>query len=167
MSTIATGKVVSIHYTLKDDDGQVLDASEENEPLLYLHGAENIVPGLERQLEGAAVGETRTAVVPPAEGYGERSDDEVQLVPRAEFPDDMPLEPGIGFAVEGPEGQTIPLWILEVRDQEVVVDANHPLAGKTLHFEVTVAAVRDATADETAHGHPHGPTGHEGHGHHH
>jgi FKBP-type peptidyl-prolyl cis-trans isomerase SlyD len=159
---VAAGKVVSIKYTLRDDDGDVIDASEDGDPLEYLHGADNIVPGLERQLLGKVTGDKLTAVVPPAEGYGLPEGPGPQPVPRAAFPDDAELEQGLQFFARGPDGQQMALWVVEVNDDVVLVDANHPLAGATLHFEVEITAIRDATAEETEHGHPHGP-----HGHHH
>jgi FKBP-type peptidyl-prolyl cis-trans isomerase SlyD len=164
MTAIAEGLVVSIQYTLRNERGKVLDVSEDGHPLIYLHGAENIVSGLESQLAGLEVGATCMAVVPPADGYGDRNDEsDPQPIPSSEFPADMPLEPGIGFAVEGAEGQMMSLWVDRIEGDKVFVDTNHPLAGETLHFEVEVVAIREATDDERTHGHPHGPTGHEGH----
>jgi FKBP-type peptidyl-prolyl cis-trans isomerase SlyD len=166
MSTISEGLVVSIKYTLRNDEGDVLDNSEPDHPLIYMHGFENVVPGLERQLTGMAVGATAVIVVSPEEGYGERgAGTPPDPIPRSEFPDDLPLESGIGFAVEGADGKMMPLWIDRVEGDQVFVDTNHPLAGQTLHFDVEIVAIREATDDERSHGHPHGPTGHEGHGH--
>lgn len=160
MSAIADDKVVSIHYTLRDDDGDEIDSSVGDEPLTYLHGASNIVPGLERQLAGKQVGDMVKAVVPPEEGYGVAEGPGPQRVPRDAFPKDAELEPGTQFFARGPNGDAMPLWVVEVTDEGVMVDANHPLAGVTLHFEVEIVEVRDATAEEKAHGHPHGPGGH-------
>jgi FKBP-type peptidyl-prolyl cis-trans isomerase SlyD len=159
----ADGTVVSIHYTLRDDDGDVIDSSVDSEPLDYLHGAGNIVPGLEAAMEGKAVGAKFKVTVPPADGYGERGPDP-KPVPRSAFPDDMELEPGTQLFVRGPDGEPFPVWIAGVSDEDVMLDQNHPLAGATLHFEVEVLSVRAATKDELEHGHPHGP---DGHGHHH
>ena len=159
----ADGTVVSIHYTLRDDDGDVIDSSVDSEPLDYLHGAGNIVPGLEAAREGKAVGAKFKVTVPPADGYGERGPDP-KPVPRSAFPDDMELEPGTQLFVRGPDGEPFPVWIAGVSDEDVMLDQNHPLAGATLHFEVEVLSVRAATKDELEHGHPHGP---DGHGHHH
>ncbi len=164
-TTIAAGKVVSARYTLHNTAGQVLESASADEPLIYLHGHENIVPGLERQLAGLEVGQSVKAQVPAAEAYGERAEVEPQRVPRDSFPADMPIEPGFGFAVEGEDGEALPLWIVGVDGDQVVVDVNHPLAGEDLHFDVEILAIRDATAEELAHGHPHGPTGAEGHHH--
>lgn len=163
MSTVAPGKVVSLHYTLRDPDGDVIDSSDGGEPLAYLHGAGNIVPGLERQLAGKKIGDKLAAVVPPEEGYGVPEGPGPQAVPRASFPDDVELEEGLQFFARGPGGETIPLWVVEVDGDTVLVDGNHPLAGVTLHFDVEVVGLRDATADEQAHGHPHGEGGHHHH----
>lgn len=153
--TVRDGKVVTIHYTLTDDDGETLESSGEGEPLLYLHGAENIVPGLERALLGRAVGEVVKVVVPPVDGYGERSGGGVQAVPKKLFDGAGPLERGMPFEAEGPDGETLDVWVVDVDDETVYVDTEHPLAGVTLHFEVELIAIRDATADELEHGHPH------------
>jgi FKBP-type peptidyl-prolyl cis-trans isomerase SlyD len=155
MSTeIAEGMVVSIHYTLKNDDGDVLDSSSGGEPLAYLHGAENIVPGLERQLTGRTTGDKFEAVVQPAEGYGERSEIDPQKVPRDAFPDGADLQEGMQVVAQGPSGK-FPLWVVGVGDDHVMLDPNHPLAGVTLHFEIEVQSVRDATEEEISHGHVH------------
>ncbi len=157
------GKVVSIHYTLRDDDGDVVDSSSGSEPLDYLHGAGNIVPGLEAAMEGKQVGDKLKISVPPAEGYGELDPKGARAVPRSGFPKGVKLEPGMQFFIEGPDGEPFPVWVKEVRDQEVVIDMNHPLAGETLHFEVEVVGVRAASEEEVEHGHPHGPDGHHHH----
>jgi len=154
MSTIADGKVVSFHYTLTNDAGEVLDSSSGRGPMPYLHGAQNIVPGLERQMTGKAAGDTFDAVVPPAEGYGERGGPEPQPVPRSAFPADMPLEKGIPLQAQAPDGQVMMLFIDRVEGDTVFVDHNHPMAGVTLNFAVEVVDIRDATDAEKAQGHP-------------
>lgn len=161
-ASVASNKVVSIHYTLTNDDGDVLDSSSGGEPLAYLHGAGNIVPGLERQIEGKSVGDKFDAVVPPSEGYGERTGPAPQAISRDAF-GDVEVEPGMSFVIEDDDGNQTPLWIVDVEEEHVYVDANHPLAGETLHFAVEVIEIRDATAAELAHGHVHG----DGHDHHH
>jgi FKBP-type peptidyl-prolyl cis-trans isomerase SlyD len=160
----ADGMVVSIHYTLRDDEGEVVDSSSGSEPLDYLHGAGNIVPGLEAAMEGKAIGDKFKIAVPPAEGYGELQPAGAKAVPRSGFPRGAELEPGMQFFVRGPDGEPFPVWVKEVGAKEVVIDTNHPLAGETLHFEVEVVGMRAATEEEVEHGHPHGP---DGHGHHH
>lgn len=156
---VASGKVVSIHYTLADDEGSVLDSSSGGEPLAYLHGAGNIVPGLERELTGKHVGDAVKVRVPPEEGYGLHDPRGVRRAPRSAFPPGARVEAGMEFAVESDDGRVIPVWIAAVAADEVTVDFNHPLAGVALNFDVTVAAIRDATEEEIAHGHPHGPGG--------
>jgi len=165
---IADGLVVIMQYTLRADaDGEVLDESTADEPMTYLHGADNIVPGLEKALEGKGVGFKGKIVVSPEDGYGEREDEEPDEIPRKAFPPDMVIEPGMTFMAEGPNDEHAPIWVIGVEGDKIIVDSQHPLSGKTLHFDVEVIGIRAATADEMAHGHPHGPTGNEGHGHHH
>jgi FKBP-type peptidyl-prolyl cis-trans isomerase SlyD len=143
---INSDRVVELHYRLKDDQGQEIDASETNEPLSYVHGHGEILPGLERQLEGKCAGEQATIVVAPEEGFGEHHAELVAEVPRAQF--DFEVEVGSVVQAVLPDGRTRYLQIAEVSEETVTVDANHPLAGKTLTFEVTVNSVREATRDE-------------------
>ncbi|MEL6346838.1 MAG: peptidylprolyl isomerase [Myxococcota bacterium] len=159
--TVTAGTVVSIHYTLRNPDGDVLDTSDGREPLAYLHGYNNIVPGLERGLEGRQVGDQLDVIVKPEEGYGVRNDEAVMVLPRDAFPEGMPLEPGTPFAMQNPNNpaQTVHCFIVSVRDAEVLVDANHPLAGVELRFAVEIVSLRDATGEEKAQGHPGGPGG--------
>ena len=157
---ITANKVVSLSYTLRDDSGEVLDESKDGSPLLYLHGARNIVPGLEEQLEGVGEGESIKATVPPEKGYGPRIG-ESQEVPRNLFPADSEIAPGMQVVAHDDQGRQIPFFITGITDETVTVDPNHPLAGETLHFEVTVDSLRDASEEEIEHGHPHGPGGHQ------
>lgn len=157
---IAANKVVLIHYTLRDDKGEILDSSDGNDPLAYLHGHQNIVPGLESELEGLSAGASKNVTVAPEDGYGKRREDAVQQVPLDEFPEEIPREVGLQIFAEGPDGEHFPLWIKDVDDKNITLDGNHPLAGETLHFDVSVVEVRDASAEELAHGHVHGPGGH-------
>jgi FKBP-type peptidyl-prolyl cis-trans isomerase SlyD len=161
-STVATDKVVSIHYVLKGDDGQELDRSEEGEPLEYLHGHHNIVPGLEAALDGKTIGDKVDVRVPPSQGYGERVG-KPQQIPRSRFPKDVPIEKGMQFFSQGPKGEPVPVWVTKVMGPTVTIDPNHPLAGENLNFAVEVLGVRDATAEELEHGHVHGPHGHHHH----
>ncbi|MFW6050386.1 MAG: FKBP-type peptidyl-prolyl cis-trans isomerase [Myxococcota bacterium] len=159
--TVSAGKVVTIHYQLTVTDGQLIDKSGD-EPLAYLHGEGNIVPGLEKQLEGRAEGEKFRATVSPDEGYGQRIPGGPRAVPRDAFPDGVDVEPGMQFATQTQEGEVLPLWVVDVQGDEVYIDPNHPLAGETLHFDIEVVGVRDATAEERSHGHVHGPDGAHG-----
>lgn len=160
MSTITDGVVALFHYTLTGDDGEVLDSSRERgQPLPYLHGAHNIVPGLENELAGKAVGDTLKVTVAPEQGYGPHNGMDPQPVPRGEFPTEIPLQAGVQIMAQGPDGQPFPLWIHHADDEHVFLDSNHPMAGKTLHFDVEIMRIRAATDDEKAHGHPHGPDG--------
>lgn len=156
---IAKDKVVSIDYTLTDDEGTVLDSSQGREPLAYLHGAGNIIPGLESGLEGRSAGEQLQVKVAPADGYGERSDEAVQRVPRQLFEGVDEIQPGMQFHAESASGVQV-VTVKAVEDDAVVIDVNHPLAGVTLNFDVKIVEVRDASAEELEHGHVHGAGGH-------
>lgn len=159
--TIAQHKVVTIHYKVSDSDSdEVIDSSVNGEPMTYLHGARNIIPGLEQALEGKSVGDELEVTVEPVDAYGERSDDRVQQVPIEAFQEIEKIEPGMAVTAQTDQG-TINLVVIEVDETTVTVDANHPLAGKMLKFEVKIEAVRDASEEEMEHGHVHGPGGHD------
>ena len=160
---IADGCVVAMDYTLKTEDGSLIDTSEGDEPMWYLHGSGQIVPGLESALTGRAVGDKLEAVVKPEDGYGPRHDDRVLTVPRSKLPDSPEPEVGMQLEAQGRRGEQVVLWVTDINGDEVTLDGNHPLAGQTLHFEVEVKEVREATADEKHHGHAHGPDGHHHH----
>lgn len=153
-SQVAKDLVVSLAYSLKVA-GEVVDEANSSDPLFYLHGHKNIVPGLEKALAGMKVGESKTVVVKPKEGYGDYNEDDVEIVPRTEFPDDIPLETGVEILIEDEEGDEVSATIVEVTADKVKLDFNHPLAGKELHFEVTVLELRAATEEELEHGHAH------------
>ena len=155
--TIKADAVVSIDYTLKNDAGEVIDSSEGGEPLEYLHGHGNIVPGLEDALVGKVTGDEVTVSIPPERGYGQHDPERVFDVDRSRLPDDLEPEVGTMLAMQTPEGHNVPLTITKVSAQTVTLDANHQLAGETLHFEGAVRSVREATAQELSHGHVHGP----------
>ena len=162
---IASGIIGIIHFNMKDEKGELLATSrEDDDPMPYLHGAGNVVPGLEKALEGTVVGDALTVVIAPEDGYGIPDGPGPQGVPRATFPEDMPLEVGMPFGAEDEDGTQMTLWITKLEGDRVFVDANHPLSGKTLTFEVEVIGMREATDDEKVHGHPHGL---DGLGHHH
>jgi len=157
---IAKGHVVAIDYSLHLGDGKVVDASSPGDPLSYLHGEGQIVPGLEKALEGLAAGEAKQVVVSPEDGYGVSDPGAVQEVPRGAFPPELQPQIGMELVAQGPNGEPVPFVVKDVKLETVVIDMNHPLAGKTLHFDVTVKEIRAASADELEHGHAHGPEGH-------
>lgn len=162
-ATIQDGMVGVFHYTLTNDKGETIDSSQGGEPLAYLHGRGNIVPGLERQLLGKGAGDKLVAHVPPAEGYGERQGPGPQAMPRSAFPEGFPFEIGRGFGAETQDGQQILLFIVGLEEDTVFIDMDHPLAGETLHFDVSIVSVRPATASEVLHGHAHGVDGTHAH----
>lgn len=152
---ITKNKVAAIHYTLRDDQGNVLDSSEGRTPLYYLHGAQNLIPGMEEGLEGRTKGDHFQIDVAPEKGYGLRNSELIEEVPRRAFGGQQ-IEVGMQFQTN--EGQVI--TVTNVGPDTITVDGNHPLADQNLHFDVEVVEVREATADELAHGHVHGPGGH-------
>jgi FKBP-type peptidyl-prolyl cis-trans isomerase SlyD len=158
MSTLVVGanRAVSVQYTLSGSDGAEIESGRID----YLHGHQNIIPGLESGLEGAAVGEKRQVEVPPGLAYGERAETELQRVPRQAFPADIEVTAGMQFHARGPDGESMPVWVAGVEDGVVLIDLNHPLAGETLTFDVEILAVREASEEEMHHGHIHGPGGH-------
>lgn len=156
---IAENKVVTLNYTVKDEGGDIIDTSEGGEPLTYLHGFNNIIPGLEAALVGKAAGDEFDVSVAPAEAYGEYNEAMVQQVPMSAFEGVDKVEPGMAFTAQT-QGGPVQLIVTEVEGDQVTVDPNHPLAGKTLHFSGSIAEVRDASEEELAHGHVHGPGGH-------
>ena len=158
--TISERKVVSIHYKVADAaSAEVFDSSEGGDPMIYLHGAQNVIPGLEQALEGKAVGDEFVVTVEPADAYGDYSEDRIQQVPIEAFEQMEKIEPGMVVSAQSEEGQ-ITLMVTEVDETTVTVDANHPLAGKSLTFDVKVEAIRDASEEEMEHGHVHGAGGH-------
>jgi FKBP-type peptidyl-prolyl cis-trans isomerase SlyD len=155
---ITKNSVVTLDYTLTDDKNQTLDSSSGGEPLVYLHGANNIIPGLEEALEGKKQGDKFKVTVPADKAYGERMQEMVQSVPKDQFPQ-QDIQVGMRFQAHTPNGAVV-LTVIEVKDKEVVVDGNHPLAGQNLHFDLEVKEVREASDEEKAHGHVHGAGGH-------
>ena len=161
---IAQHTVATLSYTLKNAQGEVLDQADASHPFVYLHGANNIIPGLENALSGKQANDSLDVVIPPEQAYGVRDDRLTQQVPRSMFAgvDDSQLVPGARFHAQTNAG-TETIIISAVEGDNVTIDANHPLAGETLHFSVTVLEVRPATRDEVSHGHAHGPGGHHHH----
>ncbi len=160
---VAADSVVSIEYELRVADGTVVDRSRPGEPLEYLQGHGQIVPGLEREIEGMGQGERKHVVVQPEDAYGPRDPEGLKVVPRSMFPKEARLKVGQMMAAETDAGQMVEFRVDKVTDDAITIDLNHPLAGEVLTFDVHVTGVRGATAEELEHGHSHG----EGHHHHH
>ncbi len=156
---ITENSVVNIHYTLTNDAGEVLDTSDGREPLMYLQGHHQIIPGLEAALLGKIAGESVDAVIAPEDAYGVREEAAIQQVPRAAFEQIPDLAVGMQLHGDTPQGP-MAVVVTEIGDDVVTVDANHPLAGQTLHFAVNIVSVREATESELEHGHAHGGDGH-------
>ena len=156
---ISKNSVVTINYTLKNDQGETLDESQDNS-FLYMHGAGGIIPGLEKEMEGKSVDEEFSAHIEPADGYGERDDSMVQVVAREMFESDHPIEEGIQFHAESPEGDMLTVTVTKIDGDNITIDGNHPLAGIALNFDIKIAEIREASAEEIEHGHVHGPGGH-------
>ncbi len=153
---VADDLVVSMHYTLTLDDGQIIDSSEGGDPLQFLQGFGQIIPGLEKALYGMAVGDNKKVVVAAADGYGEVDPEAFQSVPRAIFPEDLELVEGMGLRMRDQDsGQLVETYVAEVGPTEVLLDFNHPLAGEELTFDVEIASLRLPTTEELAHGHVH------------
>lgn len=157
---VAEQKVVTIEYTLRESGGEVIDQSPD-EGFAYLHGAQNIIPGLEAELAGKQAGDEVSVTLDPSDAYGERQDVAVEKVPKHMFPEDAEVAAGNRFNAQLPNGQPILLTVREAGDEEVEVevDPNHPLAGMTLEFDVKVVDVREASEEEVEHGHAHGAAG--------
>ena len=147
--------VVSMHYKLTDNEGNVLDSSEGSEPLTYLHGAGNIIPGLEKALVGKVEGDTQQVTVEPAEAYGEVMPELTQTVDKAAFQGVDSVEVGMSFEAQTSDGSVQHIVVTRVDGEQVTVDANHPLAGVVLNFDVEIVSVREATEEEISHGHVH------------
>lgn len=156
---IGENKVVQMHYTLKDDGGKVLDTSDDQDPLTYMHAEGAIIPGLFKAITGKKVGEKVSVVVKPDEGYGDQDDSLVQKMPLESFKGMDDLAVGVKVQAETDHGIQI-ATVTEIKEEEVTIDLNHPLAGVTLHFDVEIVDIRDATEEEVSHGHVHGPGGH-------
>jgi FKBP-type peptidyl-prolyl cis-trans isomerase SlyD len=155
MLKVADGMVVSLDYTLRLDDGQVVDSSNGREALQFLQGQGQIIPGLEQALYGMGVGEEKEVEVAPGDGYGETDPDAYQMVPHNLFPPDMELNEGMGLRMRDESGQPLEAYVADVSPDGVLLDFNHPLAGETLYFHVKIADLRPGTSEELDHGHVH------------
>lgn len=147
-------RVITFHYTLTDTKGEVIDSSDGADPLTYLEGASQIIPGLEKAIQSMKVGDTSKLTIEASQAYGERNDAHVISVPRSEFPEGA-ITVGDRFQAGDEEQGTLPLTVVKVTDEEVTLDANHPLAGMDLTFDVNIVEIRDATKEELEHGHVH------------
>ena len=159
---IKKDKVVLMHYTLTDDNGEVIDSSVGKDPLAFIQGVGNIIPGLEKAVEGKRVGDKLKATILPEEAYGVRKPEMIQTAPLSQFDSPQDVQPGSQFHIEGPNG-VFPAVVVNVdRDNDsFTFDMNHPLADKVLHFDVEIVQIRDMTDSEKEHGHAHGPGGHQ------
>ena len=157
---IEANSVVTLHYTLKDNDGKVIDQSDDGS-FLYMHGAMNIIPGLENALTGKKAGDSLTVNVSPEEGYGVKDPERIQEVPKGMFEGSEEMVVGTQFHAQSPDGQAVVVTVIEVKDEVVVIDGNHALAGVDLNFDVKIMDVREASEEEIAHGHVHGEHGHQ------
>ncbi len=152
---VEKNKVVTIHYTLTNDEGKILDSSEGKNPLKYLHGNKNLIEGLEKELLGKKIGDKLHVVIEPAEAYGEKREDLIQEVPREAFQGVEDIQVGMQFNAQAPDGSTYVVTVTNVGEEKVTIDANHDLAGQRLTFDVEVIDIRNATDEEIAHGHVH------------
>ncbi len=153
---IKNGKVVNLAYSLTNAEGEVLDEADAKDPFTYLHGASQIIPGLETALEGLDQGAKKKVTIPPADAYGEVNPELKLTVNRSQFPADAQVAPGMAFEAHTPEGHGVLFRVEGVQGDKVMIDGNHPLAGVTLTFDVEVLDIRDATKEEMEHGHAHG-----------
>lgn len=158
LAAVGDDLVVTLEYSLRLDDGREIDRSDSEEPLQFLQGHGQIIPGLENALYGMTIGEEKHVVVEPAKGYGEYDPEDVDTMPRDAFPADLRLAKGVRLALRDSDtGEQFEATVTEVRPENVALDFNHPLAGRTLYFDVKVAGLRQATDEELAHGHVHAP----------
>ena len=157
---IENNTVATLHYTLKDNDGNIIDQSDDGS-FVYLHGAMNIIPGLEKALTSKSAGDNVSVKVTPEEGYGVRDEARIQEVPKDMFEASADIQVGMQFHAQGPDGNMLIVTVAEIKDESVVVDGNHPLSGKELNFDVTIVDVRAASEEEIEHGHVHGEHGHQ------
>jgi FKBP-type peptidyl-prolyl cis-trans isomerase SlyD len=160
MTKITQNSVVSLDYTLTNDAGDILDKSEDGQ-FVYLHGSNNIIPGLENALADKALNDEFKVSIEADDAYGQKDDSKKQVVNREMFEADSPIEVGTQFHAQSPEGEMLMITVTEINGDEITIDGNHPLAGERLHFDVKVTELREATEEEVAHGHVHGPDGHQ------
>ncbi|MHB1686321.1 MAG: FKBP-type peptidyl-prolyl cis-trans isomerase [Ignavibacteriaceae bacterium] len=160
---LKSNQVVSIGYTLTDEEGKVIDSATHTNPFSFLSGKNQILPALEEKVGEMIIGSKKIVVLQPEEGYGIYDEMALQIVDRSEFPVDVNLEEGMGFVADTPDGGEMPFTIKKIDGENITLDFNHPLAGKTLTFDVEFINLRDATSEELSHGHSHGEGGHHHH----
>ena len=160
MTKITQNTVVSLDYTLTNDAGETLDKSE-NGQFVYLHGSNSISPGLEKALTDKALSEEFKVSIEADDAYGQKDDSKRQVVGRDMFEADSPIEVGVQFHAQSPEGEMLMITIAEINGDEITIDGNHPLAGERLHFDIKVTSIREATEEEVSHGHAHAEVGDE------
>ena len=156
---IGQNKVVTMNYTLKDNQGNILQTTDNREPFQFMSGSKQILPKLEQEIDEMIIGSKKNVKIAAKEAYGEYTDQAIQQVKKENFPKDVELKIGMEFVANSPEGQQMPFVVKEIKNEEVTVDFNHPLAGKDLEFDVELVDIRDATLEEMQHGHIHGPGG--------
>jgi FKBP-type peptidyl-prolyl cis-trans isomerase SlyD len=156
-------RVISFHYTLTDKSGEVIDTSRDSEPFLFMEGSGQIIPGLEKSLALLNIGDTRKIEVAAADAYGLQDKELIVEVPKSKLPNQGDLQVGDQFQANGPNNEMLLFRVVELKENEAVLDGNHPLAGEDLVFDVEITGIRDATSEEMAHGHAHGPDGHHHH----
>lgn len=158
---IGANKVVTLNYKLSDDKGNLIQTTKDNGPFVYLSGKNQILPKLEEAIDGMLIGGKKNIELSSSEAYGDYDEKAVQQVKKDAFPEGSNLEAGMEYMAQSPEGHPVPFVIKEVKDEDVTIDFNHPLAGRNLNFDVELVDVRDATAEELDHGHVHGAGGHQ------
>lgn len=156
-------QVVTINYTLKDSEGEIIDSTSEGKSFSFLSGSEQILPKLEEAIGGMLIGSKKIVALTAEDAYGEYIDDAVQVLQRSEFPKEMEIKEGMEFVTNDADGNQMPFVISKITDEQITVDFNHPLAGEDLTFDVELLDLRDATAEELSHGHAHGAHGHHHH----
>jgi len=157
---LKSNQVVTMNFTLKDDTGSILDSTEGNEPFSFISGGNQILPKLEEKVGEMLIGSKKDVVLKPEDGYGTYQEDAVRIVKRSEFPEDIEIGKGMSFLAKSPQGKDMQFLVKEINGDDITVDFNHPLAGKTLHFNLELLNLRDATQEELDHGHVHGAGGH-------
>lgn len=158
---IGQNKVVTMNYTLKDSDGNVIQTTDRKEPFQFLSGNKQILPNLEKEIDGMIIGSKKFVKIAAQEAYGEYNEQAVQQIDKKNFPGDVNLQVGMEFVANSPEGQQMPFVVKDIKEEEVTIDFNHPLAGKDLEFDVELVDIRDATVEELQHGHAHSPGAHK------